>query len=153
MFQIEKLEQEISIEGILNLQKKYAIIQSTIEVYYSDDELMYDVFTVDDDTQETYNYYLFGGIYDDFKEFKEFVQNEGLETWKEILGDNYKKEGIYNIRFLLRITRDGDGFRQWSYYDYESSDCVLYLGTRPEYEKELIGWRSLHNGAFDLFNL
>jgi hypothetical protein len=40
------------------------------------------------------------------------------EIWKELHND--RGDGHYSLMFLMKVVRDGDGYRNWFYYEYSA---------------------------------
>lgn len=72
------------------------------------------------------------------------------EIWKELHDD--RGDGHYSLMVLMQVVRDGDGYRNWYYYEY--------LGHRFEYYQshdELEAFNNNHElediAGFNFFNV
>ena len=132
----------LSVEDVLNLQKKYVVIGATLEIFEEGESKYVKIFKAGEGKdQQDFTDYKFG-LFDVSGEFEDFIEEEGDNTWNSIFGKDFLL-GIYEVDFLLRVVNDGDEQRSWFYLEYENHDNVSYLGSTDDYIKELISWKNL----------
>lgn len=70
-------------------------------------------------------------------------------VWKELYEGN--GDGLYSLMLLLKVIRDGDGYRTWFYYEYIEHRFEYYAS--PEEANRQAQMELEDIGGFNFFNI
>ena len=70
-------------------------------------------------------------------------------VWKELYERN--GDGLYSLMLLLKVIRDGDGYRTWFYYEYIEHRFEYYVS--PEEANRQAQMELEDIGGFNFFNI